>query len=94
MDFKKQNVAQIILELSDKVYDLVMRYHGSMAAEHNDGIVRTPYLQKMFSSRMNEIFRSTKEIFDPKNIFNPGKKVPVEKNIGTKEYIFSHITKS
>src|SRR3989344_3569335 len=28
-----------------------------------------------------------KNIFDPKNIFNPGKKVE-----GTKEYIFSHLT--
>ncbi len=91
MDLSRPNTAKVITELSEKVYDLVARYHGSITAEHNDGIIRTPYLNKMYSARMIEIFREVKNIFDPKNIFNPGKKVPIKGGAGTKDYIASHI---
>ncbi|MDO8552830.1 MAG: FAD-binding oxidoreductase [bacterium] len=64
-----------IMELTPKVYELVGKYKGSITGEHNDGIIRTPYLNMMFSPKMLELFAETKRIFDPKNIFNPGKKV-------------------
>ncbi|MEX2052244.1 MAG: FAD-binding oxidoreductase [Candidatus Paceibacterota bacterium] len=91
MDFSRPDVGQIITELSDQVYDLVSRYHGSITAEHNDGLVRTPYLYKMYSEHMLGLFNETKKIFDPKNIFNPGKKVPVPGGGGTKEYLKAHL---
>jgi len=98
MDFKRLDTAKIIIELGDKVYDLVMKYHGSITAEHNDGLIRTPYLPKMYGDRIVRIFQNIKEIFDPKNIFNPGKKVPNKitgglpaDEAGTKEYIGAHI---
>ena len=75
MDLKSPYSADIILELSHKVYDLVLQYHGSITAEHNDGIIRTPYLAQMYGPAITELFKETKQIFDPNNIFNPGKKV-------------------
>jgi FAD/FMN-containing dehydrogenase len=68
----------IILELSEKVYALVHEFHGSITGEHNDGIIRTPYLPMMFTPEMLDLFAQTKHIFDPQNIFNPGKIVPAE----------------
>ena len=68
-------VRKIIDELSHKVYDLVLSYHGSITGEHNDGLVRTPYVEKMFGKEMFALFHEVKSIFDPQNIFNPGKKV-------------------
>lgn len=91
MDFKRTDTAKIIMELGEKVYDLVVKYHGSITAEHNDGIIRTPYLKKMYGDRIVQIFEKVKNIFDPQNIFNPGKKVSTENNGGTKEYIATHI---
>jgi FAD/FMN-containing dehydrogenase len=91
MDFSREDTKDIILELSEKVYDLVYRYHGSITAEHNDGIIRTPYLPKMYDANMIKIFSEVKDTFDPKNIFNPGKKVPDGKGAGTKEYISTHV---
>jgi FAD/FMN-containing dehydrogenase len=75
LDFKKGNIADTVTRLSAEIYDLVAEYHGSITGEHNDGIVRTPYLFKQFSPKMLQLFRQTKEIFDPSNILNPGKKV-------------------
>ena len=91
MDFSRPDIAKIIMELSDKVYDLVIKYHGSITAEHNDGIIRTPYLEKMYGENIIKIFAKIKEIFDPQNIFNSGKKVPTKEAGGTKEYIATHI---
>ncbi len=68
-------VAKTIDELSHKVYDLVISYGGSITGEHNDGIIRTPYVEKMFGPAMYALFLEVKKIFDPHNMFNPGKKV-------------------
>ncbi len=89
MDFKREDTGKIIMELSDKVYDLVARYRGSITAEHNDGLVRTPYLGKMYSEKMLRLFAETKKIFDPQYILNPGKKVGT-----TKQYLAEHISKN
>jgi FAD/FMN-containing dehydrogenase len=86
MDMKDVKNVDVIMEVSDKVYDLVAQYHGSTTAEHNDGIIRTPYLSKIFNEKTLEIFKEIKTIFDPHSIFNPGKKVN-----GSFEYMRSHI---
>jgi FAD/FMN-containing dehydrogenase len=75
MDLAQPSSRKMITELEEKVYRLVVKYKGSITGEHNDGIVRTPYLPLMFSPRMIELFAETKKIFDPANILNPGKKV-------------------
>ncbi len=75
MDFREAKIRDIAIELCNKVFDLVFAYNGSMSAEHNDGIMRTPFLKRMYGAEMVTLFEETKKIFDPKNIFNPGKKV-------------------
>lgn len=67
--------ADKILEISKKIYDVVKEFRGSNSAEHNDGIVRTPFLLEQFGPQVYSLFCETKHIFDPKNIFNPNKKV-------------------
>jgi hypothetical protein len=74
MDLSNPEIVGVIPELSREVFDLVLEYKGSIAAEHNDGMVRGIYLEKMFGARMVELFKDVKQIFDPRNIFNPHKK--------------------
>lgn len=87
MDFKNPRILQIVPELSDRVYDLVLKYHGSITAEHNDGIVRTPYLLKQYGQSVISLFEEVKKSFDPMTIFNPNKKVG-----GTVQYLKDHIS--
>ncbi|MEK7459985.1 MAG: FAD-binding oxidoreductase [Patescibacteria group bacterium] len=75
MNFHKDSVRDIAIELCEKVFSLVFEYHGSMSAEHNDGLIRTPFLKQMYGTGLVKLFEETKLIFDPLNIFNPGKKV-------------------
>ena len=86
-------LGHIVMKVSEQVYALVIKLGGSITAEHNDGITRTPFLEEMYGSKIIGIFAEIKNTFDPKNIFNPGKKVPIPGGIGTKEYMASHITK-
>jgi FAD/FMN-containing dehydrogenase len=75
VDPLRADTGKIIDELSHKVYDLVLSYDGSISGEHNDGLIRTPYVEKMFGPAMYALFYEVKKIFDPLDIFNPGKKV-------------------
>ncbi|MGB7957635.1 MAG: FAD-binding oxidoreductase [Minisyncoccia bacterium] len=87
MDLKDARVRALIPEIAEKVYRLVFQYHGSITAEHNDGLIRTPYLKEMYSPEILALFAEVKKIFDPQNIFNPGKKVN-----GDLKYSTDHIT--
>ena len=78
MDFTRPDFTHIVKELSDRVYTLVGEYHGSITGEHNDGLIRTPYLHKMFKPEVLDVFQEIKEIFDPHRIFNPHKKVDAD----------------
>jgi FAD/FMN-containing dehydrogenase len=89
MDMKKEANRALIKVVSDKVYDLVLEFKGSITGEHNDGIIRTPYIRKMYGENVYKVFEEIKAIFDPQNIFNPGKKVG-----GSVEYMESHIARS
>lgn len=75
MDFEKPETEKIILELSQKVYGIVKKYEGSMTAEHNDGLIRTPFLPLIFGNSIVSVFEELKNTFDSRNIFNPKKKV-------------------
>ncbi|OHA34234.1 MAG: hypothetical protein A2928_03140 [Candidatus Taylorbacteria bacterium RIFCSPLOWO2_01_FULL_45_15b] len=88
MDMTSEKDRDAIVELSRRIFALVFEYKGSMAGEHNDGIIRTPFLEAMYGKEICELFRKTKEIFDPLNIFNPGKKVG-----GTVEFAKAHFAK-
>ncbi|MDP2651089.1 MAG: FAD-binding oxidoreductase, partial [bacterium] len=88
MDLTQESERAKITVIADKFYDLVGQYKGTITGEHNDGIMRTPYLGKMYSQEVLALFKQTKNIFDPQNIFNPGKKVG-----GSIEYLESHIIK-
>ncbi len=64
-----------IVVVAKQVYELIISYGGTITAEHNDGIMRTPFVKDMFGERTYLLFKEVKNIFDAHNIFNPGKKV-------------------
>ena len=81
MDYSRPDFVPIIKELSERVYTLVGEFKGSITGEHNDGLIRTPYLHKMFSPEMLSVFDEIKNIFDKNRIFNPHKKVDPDMNL-------------
>jgi FAD/FMN-containing dehydrogenase len=88
MNLRDERDREKIQPSMEEVYDLVFEYHGSISAEHNDGLLRGPYIKKMFNEDIYKIFKDIKKIFDPQNIFNPHKKTDSDL-----DYTFSHIKK-
>lgn len=87
MDLSNPESRKIIPELSRKVYDLVIKYGGSITGEHNDGLIRTPFLRQMYGNEVYKLFEQVKEILDPQNILNPGKKVDASMSYAMKHLI-------
>jgi len=75
-----------LLPAMKEVNELVLKYGGSLSGEHNDGLVRGPWLTQMYGPEMVAIFKQAKDIMDPQHIFNPHKKAYADW-----DYSFSHI---
>lgn len=75
-----------LLPAMREVDELVLKYHGSLSGEHNDGLVRGPWLEQMYGSDVLALFKQAKYIMDPQNIFNPHKKSDSDW-----DYSFGHI---
>jgi NAD-dependent dihydropyrimidine dehydrogenase PreA subunit len=45
----------------------------ALSGEHGDGMVRSPFQEKMYGSEIYQAFRELKATFDPHNLLNPGK---------------------
>ncbi len=67
-------------QVVDQVADLTRRFKGSFAAEHGVGIARTEYMAEQIGPELMEACRRVKQLFDPKNLLNPGKIVPNGEN--------------
>lgn len=89
MEIEKKSERAKLLPAMEEVDQLVLRYKGSLSGEHNDGLVRGPWLEEQFGREVVKIFREAKDIFDPENIFNPHKKSDADW-----DYSFSHIRQS
>ena len=75
LDFTNKTTAALIEKMADAFFTTAVKFNGDICGEHNDGIIRTPYLHLMFTKKMLDIFKECEHIFDPDDIFNPGKKV-------------------
>lgn len=75
-----------MVSIAEQISDLVLEFGGAMSGEHGDGLARSGWNEKMFGSRIYQVFREVKQIFDPDNIMNPGKIVdapPMSANLRT-----------
>src|SRR5207302_21887 len=53
--------------------ELVLKYGGALSGEHGDGLVRSPFQEKMYGPALYGAFRELKRTLDPLNLLNPGK---------------------
>ncbi len=73
LNLKKSNDVKLFKSITTDVAHLVKKYQGSMSGEHGDGIVRSEFIPLMVGEKNYGIMQRIKRVFDPDNIFNPGK---------------------
>ncbi len=56
----------------DEAVAQVLRWGGTISAEHGVGKLKKRYLQQMFGTEVVDYFRRIKRVFDPKWLINPG----------------------
>lgn len=74
MNIEQKTERNKILPAMKEVNKLVLKFGGSLSGEHNDGLVRGPWLTEMYGKDMVKHFKEVKKIFDPNGLFNPHKK--------------------
>ncbi len=57
----------------EKTTDLVLKYNGSLSGEHGDGRLRGEFIGKVLGDKVYALLQETKNIFDPRGIFNAHK---------------------
>ncbi len=86
MKIEEKKERKKLLPAMKEVNALVLQYGGSLSGEHNDGLVRGPWLKDQFGSEMLQVFREAKDVMDPDHIFNPHKKANADW-----DYSYNHI---
>lgn len=77
LDLKKAGDRELFRTIGLETARIVKKYRGSNSGEHGDGRVRGEFVEMLVGPRNYELFKDIKQVFDPQNIFNPGKVVSV-----------------
>ncbi len=73
INLQKPEEIEKMKTMASEIADLVRSYRGSLSGEHGDGRTRAPYIEKVLGPQMMPLLKQVKQIWDPHNIFNPGK---------------------
>jgi Fe-S oxidoreductase len=79
--------AQGVVSMKEMAYaaaDLAHRFGGVMSGEHGDGLQRSELNELIFGPELYHAMREFKQIWDPRGLMNPGKKVdapPLTENL-------------
>ncbi len=87
VDFSKDEEIKKYEKFMDEVTKLVtVKYKGSLKAEHGTGRNMAPFVELEWGEKAYSLMRRVKEIFDPKNLLNPGVIINEDKKIHIKNF--------
>ncbi len=72
LDLANADDVQRMRRLAEDLYGEVFAVRGSISGEHACGLSRTAFVRRQ-AGPLFDVFLEVKRIFDPNNIFNPGK---------------------
>ncbi len=64
------------LQAKKELFQHVLRLGGTLSGEHGVGTTKAPFLAMEIDAPTRELMRRLKQLFDPRNILNPGKIFP------------------
>ncbi len=91
LDLHRKEDLKKFRHVANEVAALVAQFKGSLAAEHGVGIARTEFLQQQVGAELYSVMREIKSVFDPTNLFNPGKiiddgRFKIDRDLRTKNH--------
>lgn len=73
IDLKKSDGIRLFRTIAEEIATLVKKYDGSLSGEHGDGRLRGEFIPQMIGRHNYNLLKELKRVWDPENIFNPGK---------------------
>jgi FAD/FMN-containing dehydrogenase/Fe-S oxidoreductase len=84
LDLKTSSGVRLFRVMAEETAKLVKKYDGSLSGEHGDGRLRGEFIPLMIGPRNYELIKGLKKVWDPNDVFNPGKIVgtpPMDTNL-------------
>jgi FAD/FMN-containing dehydrogenase/Fe-S oxidoreductase len=82
LDLRQPDHVARLWDLAEQIHALALDLGGTVSSQHGTGLARTPWVARQFGP-LFPVLRQVKAIFDPRNLFNPGK--IVDAGIGVAE---------
>lgn len=73
IDLKTHEGTALFRTIATDIAHLVKKYKGSLSGEHGDGRLRGEFIPLMLGDEIYELFVQIKKVWDPWDVFNPGK---------------------
>ena len=86
INLKTADGVEQMQSIAHDVAELVVEFGGALSGEHGDGMLRSPFMRRIYGPPLYEAFRTIKRTFDPDGIFNPGKIVDAEPMMANLRY--------
>lgn len=77
LDLRHPHAHARVRRILSRTVDLVSDLGGTLAGEHGDGRLRTPFAERIWGARRLAAFAQIKAHWDPEGRLNPGVKVPL-----------------
>ena len=72
LNMADENDLQRMSRLAVEIFELTVKFEGTITGSNGDGLSRSWYLRRQFGD-LFKVFQSVKDTFDPGNTLNPGK---------------------
>ena len=73
LNLKTKKGRSLFRIIAEDIAKLVKKHKGSLSGEHGDGRLRGEFIPQMIGKENYQLLRQIKQVWDPQNIFNPGK---------------------
>jgi len=73
INLKTEEGNKLFRAIATEIAHLVKKYRGSLSGEHGDGRLRGEFISFMIGEDNYKLVEEVKRVWDPGNIFNPGK---------------------
>jgi anaerobic glycerol-3-phosphate dehydrogenase C subunit len=84
VDLRSSEDVEKMPKIANEVYNLCLSLGGSISGEHGDGLSRSQFIPRQYGA-LYDVMCKVKDIFDPQNIFNPGKIITRGQDIMTRD---------
>jgi FAD/FMN-containing dehydrogenase/Fe-S oxidoreductase len=73
INLKSPEGIKLFRSILAETVEILKKYKGSLSGEHGDGRLRGEFIPELMGKEIYALFKEIKCVFDPQQIFNPGK---------------------